>query len=652
LLLFLFIILATSGTLYYVDSSFQGQIYPNISIRGVPVGKMEQEEARAALEAHYASFLNEPLLLTYGDHTWNPTLVELGARVEIDQAIQQAKETGRRYSYLDNLREVAAVWEHGLELPLRISIDQQQLQSYLATLAHTIDQPPVDARLDFTASKPLPETVSAVSGRQMLINETIQDITAALQTMEPQSVAVRTRVLLPLLDDAEAARTREAIRSTLRGPLILQANDKRWIWSVDDLSHMLKVYRTTRPDHTGDQFTVTLDKTLLDNRLQTIVSSSASDVVYPRVDWNGGDLKIIREGKPGLQVDKDLARALILSKINSPNRVVQLPLTHAEPPVNEDNLHTLGIQDLLGVGRSDFTGSAAYRITNIKAGMKLLHGILVPPGEEFSFNESIGHINAANGFVEGYAIISNRTQLEWGGGICQDSTTMFRAAFWAGLPITERWGHSFYISWYDKYGYGEYGNGPGLDATIFTGGPDLRFLNDTDHWLLIQTNVDERRTLAEVRIYGTDTGREVLLEGPEIFNRRPPPAAPVYVPDPRRPRGSPRRSDTARGGMDIAFTRIIAENGTEVRRDEFLTRFKPWPNIYEINPADLGSNGRPRPADTPTPADPSPPAYPPPPPANTPPPAPTEAPPPDPPPGEEPPPAVNTPLPEMIEPLR
>ncbi|NJO82826.1 MAG: VanW family protein, partial [Blastochloris sp.] len=153
----------------------------------------------------------------------------------------------------------------------------------------------------------------------------------------------------------------------------------------------------------------------------------------------------------------------------------------------------------------------------------MLHGILVAPGEEFSFNEHIGAINAANGFVEGYAIINNRTQLEWGGGICQDSTTMFRAAFWAGLPITERKGHSFYISWYDTYGYGAYGNGPGIDAAIYTGpgGQDFKFLNDTGNWLLIQTNVDEARTLAEISLYGTSDGRVVEFEGPEIFDRKP-----------------------------------------------------------------------------------------------------------------------------------
>jgi hypothetical protein len=224
--------------------------------------------------------------------------------------------------------------------------------------------------------------------------------------------------------------------------------------------------------------------------------------------------------------------------------------------------------------------------------MNLLQGILLAPNEEFSFNDNVGNINAANGFVEGYAIVQNRTQLEFGGGICQDSTTMFRAAFWAGLPITDRKEHSFYISWYDKYGLGDAGNGPGLDATIFTGAQDFRFLNDTGHWMLIQTYVDEKRTLAEVRMYGTKPNRTVTLTS-RVYDRKPMPPEAKYLPDPKIPRGTRKQSDKGRGGMTIDVYRTITENGVARSPELFRTVFRPWPNIYLYNPADIGSDGRP-----------------------------------------------------------
>jgi vancomycin resistance protein YoaR len=116
---------------------------------------------------------------------------------------------------------------------------------------------------------------------------------------------------------------------------------------------------------------------------------------------------------------------------------------------------------------------------------------------------TVGEIDESNGFVKGYAIIQQRTQLEFGGGICQDSTTVFRAAFWAGLPITVTLGHSFYISRYDKYGP------TGMDSTIFTGGPDLKFLNDTGHWLLTANHIQRqnRHCIGEVVRYVATTTR-------------------------------------------------------------------------------------------------------------------------------------------------
>jgi vancomycin resistance protein YoaR len=617
-LLLLLGVLATGGTLYALEQHYQGVIYPHISIRGISVGQMAPEEATAAVERHYAPFLQSPLTLTYNGHTWSPTAEDLGVRVEVDAAMHQAMATGRHRRTLDNLREIAATWQNGLEIPLGVVVDQQALQRYImTTIAPDIEKQPADATVTFDADDPRVRTVAAISGRQVLVSDLVRDMTAALQTMESHTIPVRTRLLPPLLDTAEAQAAQRTIESLLQGPLTLNARGETWTWSVEELAEMVTVSRQKDPSGTGDTLVVAIDPYRVQQRVRQIADQTATGFTYPRVDWNGGDLQIIEPGKSGLRVDEERAVALILEAVPTSNRLVRLPFTRADPPITEDNLPELGIRELLAVGKSDFSGSAAYRITNIKAGMDQLHGILVPPGEEFSFNENI-KIDSEHGFVQGYAIVSNRTQLEWGGGICQDSTTMFRAAFWAGLPITERWGHSFYISWYNKYGYGEYGDGPGMDATIYTGERDFKFLNDTGHWLLIQTHVDTSRVLAEIRLYGTDPGYTVELEGPSIFNRTPPPSAPVYVPSTDRPRGSPRRTDTARGGMDIAFTRIISKNGSEVRRDEFLTRFKPWPNIYEIHPADLAAMHSPRPAETPTPeettpSEPSPPPAPPPP---------------------------------------
>jgi vancomycin resistance protein YoaR len=592
----LLVVLGLSGLLYGFDRAYAGKIFPNIAIRGVAVGEMTPEQARQALESRFAPFLAQPVTLAYEGRTWTPTLAEIGVQLEIDQAISTAYASGRENGMADNLREVAAVWQNGLEIPLRLTIDQDAMQRYLVETVGQIDQAPVDAQL--TLDGTLIDLQPSANGQQLLISETLQEITASLQELAPQTLVLRTRELQPQLRDAAVYEARTAIADLLAGPITLAVGEETLVWSLEDLARLIRVERIGSAG--DDRLAVSVDQEAIRAQLNVIADESEVAGENPRLDWNGGDLQIIRDGTPGSRIDIEQATRLTLNALNAPadQRTIIMPFREIPPPITATNLDQLGITDLLSVGQSDFSGSAAYRITNINAGMKLLHGVLIAPGEEFSFNNTIGRIDGSNGFVEGYAIIQNRTQLEWGGGICQDSTTVFRAAFWAGLPITERWGHSFYISWYDRYGYGDYGNGPGMDATIFTGGPDLRFLNDTENWLLMQTYVDNSRALAEVRIYGTDTGRDVKLEGPFISNRTPAPSEPVYVAEPSRPPGQPRQSDTARGGMEIRFTRIVLQDGQEIERREFLTKFRPWPNIFEINPADLGPDGKPLPTPT------------------------------------------------------
>jgi vancomycin resistance protein YoaR len=588
-LLVLGVVLSAMGALYAFDRAYVGKIYPNVSIRGVSVGELTPDEARRSLQEQFAPFLAQPLTIAYGDQTWTPTLAELGVQLEIDTAIDNAYAAGRGNGVIANLRQVAAVWENGLELPLRLTIDQPTMQAYLLGRVAEVDRPAVDAQLELDTT--LINVFPASMGQQVIIDETLQEITAAVQSLTPQTIPLRTRELAPRLSDSAALDAQQQIARLLAGPIILTVENQTFEWSVSDLARLVRVERIS--DATGDRLLVTINEEEIVNKVQALAEATAVQGTYPRVNWNGGDLQIFREGKPGRQIDTTATLSAVLTALQAPaaSRELTLAMQEAPPPVTAANIGQLGITDLLSVGRSDFSGSAPYRVTNINVGMGLLNGILLAPGDEFSFNNTVGRIDASNGFVEGYAIVQNRTQLEWGGGICQDSTTMFRAAFWAGLPITERWGHSFYISWYDRYAFGPYGDGPGMDATIYTGALDLKFVNDTGNWLLIQAFTNGNT--AEVRMYGTDDGRTVTMRGPTIRDRIPAPTEPVYVAEPSRPRGSPRQSDTARGGMTIDFTRVIERDGQIIEERTFQTRFRPWPDIFEVNPADLGPDGKP-----------------------------------------------------------
>jgi vancomycin resistance protein YoaR len=528
---------------------------------------MASDELRGALEARYADFMRQPVTITFGDRSWTPSLAELGARLDLDATATAAARVGRQS---DPRRQLADAWRllrTGVDIAPRLTVDAQQLRDYIARAAASVETPPRDGALSLAEGGVAP--TESQSGRQVLADATADDLLLALSALEPQTIALRTRTLEPTVDDRGLAQSVEAASQMLSAPLTLRQGERTWVWEPPKIAELLTVQRD------GRALAVTPDQERVAAAVEGLAQIVDTGSVEPRLQLGSdGNLQVIQEGKTGVRLRQAEAAALIAHSLSGAEREIQLPVDEIRPQVDVSSLAALGISALVGEGKTSFAGSAAYRITNIKAGANKLHGVLIAPGEEFSFNKTIGQINAENGYVEGYAIIGNRTQLEWGGGICQDSTTVFRAAFWAGLPITERHTHTFRISWYEAF------DPIGMDATIYTGVNDLKFLNDTGNWLLMQVWVDEHNQVLTVQLYGTPTGRSVRLAGPFISNEVPAPAAPVYVDDPSKPVGTVQQTDVARGGMDIVIQRIISENGAERAPEQFFTRFKAWPNVF------------------------------------------------------------------------
>jgi vancomycin resistance protein YoaR len=575
--------------LLVLEQRNQELVYPNIYVETTPVGGRTRTEARAAVEEPYSDFLERPVILRDGETVWQPSLADLGVAFDFDTPVEQAYQIGRSGGPTQNLETVLRLRENSRRLAVPVTFDEAAVQHYVAGLAADIDQAPIDAQIRLEGARIV--TTPAVPGRRLLVDETAGELSAQLKTLQSGTITLQIETLRPRIDDAALIAPRERLTALLAAPLTLTVDGQEYVWAPEALASLVTITQPLGEDRA--QIGISIDRDHVLEQLRQIADATEEQGTYPRVAWNGGDLQITKPGKPGRRIDEARAQTLVLTALGGQERTVELPWRATGPPVTEANLDQIGIDELVSVGKSDFAGSADYRVTNIVAGMRRLDGILLAPGEEFSFTSTVGAINAANGFVEGAAIVQNRTQKEFGGGICQDSTTMFRAVFWAGLPITERWEHSFYINWYDKYALGPVGNGPGLDAAIFTGVKDFKFINDTGAWLLVEATANTRTATAQIALYGTRPNREVTLTGYRVYNQVPAPSDPVFVADVEQPAGAVRQSDRARGGMTIDVYRVITENGRAREPELFRTRFRSWPNIFVVNPADMGPDGRP-----------------------------------------------------------
>ena len=576
--LMLLVLLGGAGFagLTWLDRQYAERIYPNVALQGIDLSQKTRPEAEQALNAAFGDFLRQPITIQYQGTTWQPTPAQLGLKVNVQRAVAEAYNAGRSNGLLQNLRQVATIYQQGLDLPLRITVDGNALNSYLTRIAADVEQPPTEAVLTIADAKI--QTRNSVDGRMVLLDDTAADIVQQVKLLQPRSVTLRTADLKPQLTSASIAEAQRTTEAMLATPLALKFKDKVYELDQATLAEMIVLQRLEVDGKA--LLNAQLDQAKLEKWATKLADKIGRSSVEPRVNWNGGNLQIIREGRIGYRLDVPRTVEMINGAVTTVTRELELPVEEVQPRVTAATLPELGIKEVVSVGKSDFTGSAEYRITNIKAGVNLLNGILIPPDGEFSFNENVGNIDAENGFVEGYAIVGNRTQKEPGGGICQDSTTLFRAAFYAGLPFTDWTPHRFRISWYEKY------DTIGMDSTIFTGGgPDLRFVNDTGNWLLVQGYVNDADATVTFVLYGTKVpGRTVERTEPKITNETPAPEKPVYIDDPEQPLGAFKQTDVARGGMDIEITRIVKQNGEVVRTNKFITKFEAWPNIFLKNP--------------------------------------------------------------------
>ena len=238
-----------------------------------------------------------------------------------------------------------------------------------------------------------------------------------------------------------------------------------------------------------------------------------------------------------------------------------------------ENVNNLGIRELLGEGVSYFRGSAAGRVHNITLASSKLNGLLLGPGETFSFNTALGEVSAATGYQPAYIIKGGRTILGDGGGVCQVSTTFFRAALNAGLPILERQAHAYRVSYYEQESFA------GLDATVYSPKPDLKIQNDTPAHILIQARVFPQEFKLVFQLYGTADGRRATITNPRLWDQVAPPP-PLYIDDPTLPKDEVRQVESPVWGAKAAFDWKVVRDGQILQERTFYSAYQPWQAVY------------------------------------------------------------------------
>ncbi len=288
------------------------------------------------------------------------------------------------------------------------------------------------------------------------------------------------------------------------------------------------------------------------------------------------------EDVPGIAREGDITTILggdLLKEFNLLPLEAKLPHMSYERPAPVEFNAGQGAQrftDIIAEGTSEFAGSSRARLHNIVTAASKIHGYVIEPGETFSFLKVLGPITRKTGFQTSLVIWGDKTIWGVGGGVCQVSTTVFRAAFWAGLPIAERHPHTYRVKYYEQDG-----SPPGFDATVYDPWLDLKFVNDTAHPILIQARVDEQAMMLSISLRGSDLDRTVeMLPAIKQNVEAPGPPLPDLL-DPSLPRGVRLQVEWAVDGMETGIIRQVVQ-GDSTRTDEFWSEFTPWRERWAV----------------------------------------------------------------------
>ncbi|MBN1660486.1 MAG: VanW family protein [Anaerolineae bacterium] len=566
------IIVAGVATMLILELWLADRILPGVYVWDVDVGGLTRDEAAAQLiEAfHYPSDRHPTLI--YADRSWPVPPEALGTQLDVPATIDAAFAVGHSGPMLTRLEEQLSVLISSRLIMPSFAYNSGTGAMFVSQIARQVNQSLRNATLS------LGEDLSVVVSPGQAGIEVDQDATRqALERRMGQlgggEVTLIVRESEPLLTDLSAAQAE--VEHFLSGPVVLTASDAG-TWTIE--RETLAEWLILRPT-TGDDGRATLSVALDPARVAQQAAAIAAEVNYSPTDaqfrWDDGAGRLVAvvDSVPGQTLDVTMTVALIQQAAVGDQRAVPLPLIEVRPALATEDAPALGIVELIGEGRTSFAGSSDSRVQNIIVGASQFDGVLIAPGDEFSFNHYLGEVTAEKGYAESIIIWGNTTRADVGGGLCQVSSTAFRAAFWAGLPVTERWPHAFRVSYYEP---------PlGMDATIYSPQVDLKWVNDAGHYLLIHTYVDTANQTLTFRYYGTNPGYTVEIDGP--YESNPVPHGPaVYREDPTLPKGQTKQIEWAKDGLDVTVYRVIKQNGVEVQRDTFFSRYRPWQAVYLV----------------------------------------------------------------------
>jgi len=554
---------------------YRGRVYPGISVAGVPAAGLNPVELTGRVKQRVTVYeASWPQRFRYEAYEWLVPYPTQKLKYDAQATTQAAYHLGRQGKILRRLATWWQLWQTPQDLPIQLTLDESWLTDLSASLAATLT---IEVRQPSINLLPAGEEnggsriqIEPGESGQIFDQHRFETQTRnKLAWLQPLLIEGLVEKQPITVTEEELDQVKKRAENLLKKKIIVKPEPETEAWELsgEELVGFIAI--------TGGY-----DQERLMEYLEGVAEGVNRAPQDAKFKFNDETQKVeeFLPAKDGLTVAIPQSveqMKMALDKLETMNATepATLAVVKTPPAISLENVNDLGIKELIGRGESTYFHSITTRVNNVNLASSRISGTLIKPGETFSFNQALGDVSAATGYQPAYIIKEGRTILGDGGGVCQVSTTTFRAALNTGLPIVERQAHAY------RVGYYEQDTKAGIDATVYAPNPDLKFTNDTLGHILIQTENDIPNRHLVIDIYGTSDGRKSQITNHVVWGITPP-LPDVFVDDPTLPMGEVKQVDWKAAGAKAKFDYQVVREGEIIFEKTFTSNYRPWASVF------------------------------------------------------------------------
>lgn len=594
---------------------YVNKIYHNVKIGNTDFTGLNIDDAKKLLDEKISKNIDGEITISLENDNWKLKPSEIDLNYNIDKTIADLYGVGRNQNFWQNLQTRLGLLFKSKNIDSIYDYDGQKLTNFWTNIFAGKEKYPVDA------SFKLENNSLSISKEE---NGSLIDKTKAKNQLDELFAVINLSgnitLILENIEPKISASSLESIQgemsNVISNPITLESEIKNIQISIDQIftwtdvvavsnqknSEKVGIIKSAKAKDAKIIYTpeIIVNEGDIKNYLQSISSEINKEAKDAKLEFKDGKATVFQTAQKGYELDidkntiniSDLLENRLLGKTNSTgdsNLILAVKVT--EPKVNDSNIDSLGIKELIATGSTSFAGSPSNRIHNITVGAQGFNGVVIKPGETLSAIGIIGNPSAETGYLPELVIKENKTIPEYGGGLCQVSTTLFRAALNAGLEILARTNHMYRVSYYEPP--------VGMDATVYYPEPDLIIKNNTPGHILVQTSISGNTITFD--LYGTKDSRQVEISDPTILATFNPPD-PLYTESSSLPSGTIQKVESAHPGAKTMFYYKVTNNGQVLTEQTFNSYYTAWQAKYIYGPGtpDIPGKSNPTPSDSPS----------------------------------------------------